>query len=280
MQTWLHTTTTVPAAPAVPGHTANRPPTACPGPARPPPVRRSRSLMRDWASPNAKKGRTLTKASSRGASFHHPGTRPGAVGHQGQQPPATVDSSRDASPASGEHRPPSDDDSSRSPDGREQQLHVEERRRARVDGPASPEHAAAAAGNGGRAGPGSARTKTVWYGISQPSRLVASAASPTRRWPVETAVYWPLDLLPASCPDARVFTFGYETAILAQGQLAPGQLDIFMRGRELLEVLDELRRGDERNREVVFVAHSTGAIVVKEVGSPRGRGFFFVWRIQ
>lgn len=89
-----------------------------------------------------------------------------------------------------------------------------------------------------------------------------------RRPPVEKrVVYWPLDLLPESCPSARIFTFGYRT-LMTEGQLIPGQLDIFARGRELLEAVEEVTRSDARGvrREVVFVAHSTGGIIVKEVG--------------
>lgn len=75
--------------------------------------------------------------------------------------------------------------------------------------------------------------------------------------------FWPLDLLPESCPSARIHTFGFETQ-KTQGYLSIGQLDIFARGGELLEAVGELQRGCEAGREVVFVAHSTGGLVVKE----------------
>lgn len=78
--------------------------------------------------------------------------------------------------------------------------------------------------------------------------------------------FWPLDLLPESCPSARIHTFGFETH-KSQGNLSIGQLDIFARGGELLEAVGQLRRGCETGREMVLVAHSTGGLVVKEVSS-------------
>lgn len=76
--------------------------------------------------------------------------------------------------------------------------------------------------------------------------------------------YWPLDLLPESCPSARIFTYGFQTHIV-EGKMLPKQPDIYTRGRELLGTIDELRRGGGAGREMVFIAHSSGGIVVKEV---------------
>ncbi|KAJ4420897.1 hypothetical protein N0V82_004076 [Gnomoniopsis sp. IMI 355080] len=76
--------------------------------------------------------------------------------------------------------------------------------------------------------------------------------------------YWPLELLPKSCPSARICTYGFETQKV-DGKLSLGQPDIFTRGRQLLEAMRELRRGCEPDREMVFIAHSTGGIVVKEM---------------
>lgn len=119
----------------------------------------------------------------------------------------------------------------------------------------------------------SARTTTAAAGaaggryvISRPLELDGFVPN-EQNGAVEKEVYWPLDLLPESCPNARIYTFGFKT-IAAAGQLVPGQLDIFARGRQLLEAVDEIRRTNGGKREVVFIAHSTGGIVVKEVGYP------------
>lgn len=88
------------------------------------------------------------------------------------------------------------------------------------------------------------------------TRLAAEAA--------KAGKYWPQDFLPQSCPNARVYTWGFKTISTFDEGLMPGQFDVFARGRQLIESLEELR-GPRRRREVVFVVHSTGAIVLKEV---------------
>lgn len=83
----------------------------------------------------------------------------------------------------------------------------------------------------------------------------------------DLATYWPTDLLPDLCCDARILTWGFRTRT-ADGMLVPGQFDIFSRGRELLNDVNDLLASYKehgRNHELVFVAHSTGGIVVKEV---------------
>ena len=75
------------------------------------------------------------------------------------------------------------------------------------------------------------------------------------------AVFWPGDLLPNDCPDARIMVYGYDTKISNLGG-GTNQGSVFSHGRDLLFALDRKR---DQTRPLVFVAHSLGGIVVKEM---------------
>lgn len=77
------------------------------------------------------------------------------------------------------------------------------------------------------------------------------------------AVFWPEDLLKEDFPKARVMTFGYNTTI-TQGYYATHQGNIFSHARDLLYKLEAKRRNAAK-RDLVFIAHSLGGILVKEV---------------
>ena len=76
-------------------------------------------------------------------------------------------------------------------------------------------------------------------------------------------VFWPRDLLKEDFPMARIMTFGYNTNI-TQGYKAANQGNIFSHARDLLYEL-EVKRRQTPNRDLVFIAHSLGGILVKEV---------------
>lgn len=77
------------------------------------------------------------------------------------------------------------------------------------------------------------------------------------------SVFWPADLLPRECRDSRVLMFGYGSEIT---KYTAGQRDrntLLSHSRALLCSLARERCID---RPLIFVAHSLGGIVVKEVG--------------
>jgi len=74
--------------------------------------------------------------------------------------------------------------------------------------------------------------------------------------------------LPATCPTARVFTWGYHTLVVDKKPLRL-QNDIFAHAGELLLELAAARSAlGTRARPIIFVAHSTGGILLKEVTAP------------
>lgn len=76
------------------------------------------------------------------------------------------------------------------------------------------------------------------------------------------ATFWPGELLPPECPDARILTWGYDTMV-TKGLKAPAdKTNIFAHGKKFLY---SLGRNRDVRRPIIFVAHSLGGIVVKEV---------------
>ncbi len=99
-----------------------------------------------------------------------------------------------------------------------------------------------------------------------PSLKPLSPADETAPPPAaDVDTYWPLDFLPASCPNARILTWGYHT-LVTRGTPLRQQPTLLDHANDLLVTLAGVRATQgARARPVVFVAHSTGGILVKEV---------------
>ncbi|KAI0428341.1 hypothetical protein F5Y09DRAFT_290789 [Xylaria sp. FL1042] len=84
-------------------------------------------------------------------------------------------------------------------------------------------------------------------------------------WTASPRVFWPRDLLPMACPEARIMTWGYHT--LHSGNMpVVSQSDLFAHVNDLLRELGKYRNGaGVQQRPLIFIAHSLGGIIVKEL---------------
>ena len=80
----------------------------------------------------------------------------------------------------------------------------------------------------------------------------------------ERDVFWPQDLLPHDFPNCRILTFGYDSHITKFFGGAANQGSIMDHGNDLLRRLTAQRINDTK-RKVIFMAHSLGGLVLKEV---------------
>ncbi|KAI9764880.1 MAG: hypothetical protein M1839_005696 [Geoglossum umbratile] len=94
------------------------------------------------------------------------------------------------------------------------------------------------------------------------ARLEGSNTAGEDTCDAQSGVYWPKDFLAKDFPSARIMTWDYNTNI-AKGYTAVNQGNIFAHARNLLFTLVQERRQAPR-RDLVFIAHSLGGVVVKE----------------
>lgn len=89
-------------------------------------------------------------------------------------------------------------------------------------------------------------------------------STPTARGGVGSAtVFWPADLLPIECPNARILMYGYNSKITRYMRGATAKNSLLSHGKDLLF---SLCRERTRNCPLIFIGHSLGGIIVKEVG--------------
>jgi pimeloyl-ACP methyl ester carboxylesterase len=77
-----------------------------------------------------------------------------------------------------------------------------------------------------------------------------------------TKAFWPQDFLPYDIPEARVLTFGYN----ADAAFGNTTADIVDYAKDLLgSLIDKREEENETRRQIIFIAHSLGGIIVKQV---------------
>jgi hypothetical protein len=83
---------------------------------------------------------------------------------------------------------------------------------------------------------------------------------------VADTVFWPEDLLAEDFKDARILTYGYDSRVSQFFKGSANQNNVSAHGRSLLNAL-ELHRRQCPKRPTIFVVHSLGGIVLKEVST-------------
>lgn len=82
-----------------------------------------------------------------------------------------------------------------------------------------------------------------------------------RTW-TKDGYFWPKDFVPSYLPSARVITYGYDASI-ARFFGSSSSNNINKHAKSLVSDLSNLRK-DDKNRPIIFIAHSLGGLVVKD----------------
>jgi hypothetical protein len=78
------------------------------------------------------------------------------------------------------------------------------------------------------------------------------------------SLYWPEDLLSKDFEDLRILTYGYDSHVSHFFKGPANQNNITAHGRSLLNALELSRRSDPK-RPLIFIVHSLGGLMLKEV---------------
>ena len=76
------------------------------------------------------------------------------------------------------------------------------------------------------------------------------------------SIFWPEKLLPTDIPNATIFTYGYNAGVIGRSLQGPDMNNVSQHANDLMiDLKSELRN----KKPIIFVAHSLGGILVKDV---------------
>jgi len=94
----------------------------------------------------------------------------------------------------------------------------------------------------------------------------ARTSTPTEGEQAEPGFYWPAELLPVDFKSCRVLTFGYDSHVSRFFDGPANKNGILEHGNDLLKRLEAARReGTACTRKIIFIVHSLGGLILKEV---------------
>lgn len=86
--------------------------------------------------------------------------------------------------------------------------------------------------------------------------------SPGKKDAKEGHLFWPQDLLPIQCPNARILVYGYDTRVTNYLSRSTNENSVHSHGKDLLSSLAASR---QLQRPLILIAHSLGGIIVKQM---------------
>ncbi|CAL8584147.1 hypothetical protein XPA_009752 [Xanthoria parietina] len=100
--------------------------------------------------------------------------------------------------------------------------------------------------------------------LERPKKVPRLMSALSRHAGDSELVYWPKHLLPETLPSARVFAYGYDTRVRHALDAPVSKNTVYDIASDFLRTLEAERRS-QPSRPLIFIAHSLGGIVVKEL---------------
>ena len=100
--------------------------------------------------------------------------------------------------------------------------------------------------------------------LERPKKVPRLKSALSRHAEDRELVYWPKHLLPETLPEARVFAYGYDTRVRHALDAPVSKNTVYDIASDFLRTLEAERRS-QPSRPMMFIAHSLGGLVVKEL---------------